>query len=217
MSIKWIFWDNDGVLVNTEHLYFQTTQAAMANLGIQIDLEIYCELLLKQAKGTWHLALEAGVEKGNIERAKLWRDEQYAKALDNENINMPNSKDVVRQSAEYGMKMGIVTSSMKHHFEIIHRSKEFLNYMEFVLTNGDYTHSKPDPAPYLKALQLAKCKKEEALVIEDSERGLNAAHAAGLKCWVVPTELSKDQNFTNAEQVLSNITEIPHLLKREVL
>ena len=104
--------------------------------------------------------------------------------------------------------MGIVTSSRKDHFEIIHKQTGFLKYFDFIVTSEDVKNTKPDPEPYLKALELSGMKKEECIVVEDSERGLRAAIAAGLKCYIIPTELTKNSDFTGAEKVLNNIKEI---------
>jgi hypothetical protein len=59
--IKAIFWDNDGVLVDTERLYFHATQHVLATVGILLTKEQYIALFLVQGKGAWHLAAEKGI------------------------------------------------------------------------------------------------------------------------------------------------------------
>ena len=108
--------------------------------------------------------------------------------------------------------MGIVTSSKKNHFEIIHKNSGLLKYFDFILTADNYVNSKPAPDPYLKALELSGVKKEECMVIEDSERGLKSALAAGLKCFVIPTNLTKLSDFSGAEKILTKINEVPNHL-----
>jgi beta-phosphoglucomutase-like phosphatase (HAD superfamily) len=76
------------------------------------------------------------------------------------------------------------------------------------LTSDDYIKCKPSPEPYLKAVEVAGLEKDECIVIEDSERGLKSALSAGLKCYIIPTELSKYSNFEGAEKILSKITDI---------
>ena len=110
--------------------------------------------------------------------------------------------------------MGVVTSSREDHFNIIHQKNSLLKYFDFVLTSDDYTKTKPSPAPYLKAVAKTGLNKEECIVIEDSERGLRAALSAGLKCYVIPTSLTKYSDFSGAEKILNNISEVPKLLIR---
>src|SRR6202035_5393847 len=76
--IKAIFWDNDGVLVETEHLYFQATQQVLASIGIELTQDQYIDLFLVQGKGAWHLAEEHGIAPGGIERLRRERNARYS-------------------------------------------------------------------------------------------------------------------------------------------
>lgn len=53
---------------------------------------------------------------------------------------------------------------------------------------------------------------EQCLVIEDSPRGLIAAGAAGIRCWVIPSGLTQGMNF---ERILRSIDERGTLLATE--
>ncbi|MDH3454976.1 MAG: HAD-IA family hydrolase, partial [Desulfuromonadales bacterium] len=65
---------------------------------------------------------------------------------------------------------------------------------------------------YLLALQKSGQQAQHALVIEDSPRGLAAAKAAGLTCWVIPGHHTSGQDFPEADRVLSSLEEIPELI-----
>ena len=58
-------------------------------------------------------------------------------------------------------------------------------------------------------------RPEDCLVVEDSERGLAAATAAGLPCLIVLSDWSRDADFSGATQVLPSIRDVPEaVLKR---
>ncbi len=76
----------------------------------------------------------------------------------------------------------------------------------------DYGQSKPSPEPYLTAMQRNGLAAEECLVIEDSERGLRAALAAGLRCIVIPQGMTRGMDFTGALRQLDDIREVPALV-----
>ena len=177
-----IFWDNDGVLVNTEHLYFRVTQQVLASVGIDLDAETYGDFFLKQSQGAWHLAAEHGISQARLVALREGRNALYSQLLQESDITMHGVAPVLQSLAKH-FAMGVVTTSQRDHFEIIHRRTEFLEFFDFVLVREDYGQSKPAPEPYLKALQMAGCLPTACLVIEDSERGLTAAKAAGLSCW----------------------------------
>jgi HAD superfamily hydrolase (TIGR01509 family) len=206
-----IFWDNDGVLVNTEHIYFQATQRILATIGVPLTPDQYLEMFLVQGKGAWHLVEEKGFTAGEIEALRSQRNTLYGQLLA-ETPLVIDGVDRVLKSLHGRYLMGVVTSSRKDHFDVIHRNTGLLKYFDFVLTGEDYKHVKPDPEPYLKAIEKSGCDPDACLAVEDSLRGLTAAKAAGIKCIVVPTPLTRASNFDTADQVLENIEEILRFL-----
>jgi len=209
--IRAILWDNDGVLVDTEHLYFLATREVLATVGITLTEAMYVELLLVQGKGAWHLAEEKGVSREDVARLRNQRNELYLKLVSAEVKVIDGVEDVLR--ALYGeYLMGVVTSSKREHFESIHSKTGLMKYFAFVLTGGDYGKHKPDPEPYLIAVEKTRFTKEECVAVEDSERGLISATAAGLKCIVIPRGLTRAQKFEGAYKVLKSIRELPAAL-----
>jgi HAD superfamily hydrolase (TIGR01509 family) len=204
---KAIFWDNDGVLVETEHLYFQATQQVLASVGIPLTQEQYLELFLVQGRGAWHLAEEHGIGPGDIDHLRNERNALYGDLLAQATRLTP---DIVRVlDALHGKYvMGVVTSSRKDHFDLIHRTTGLLKYFEFVLTASDFSRVKPDPEPYLRAVDRSGVGPAACVAIEDSERGLESAMRAGISCIVVPTALTQGGNFAGARRILGSIGEI---------
>jgi len=209
--IKAIFWDNDGVLVDTEILYYRACKETFASIGIDLSEDLYIEYFLKKGSGTWHLAEQKGLNNDAIVKLRQERNKIYSDLLRNHSKVMEGVQQTL-DKLHGKFTMGVVTSSRKDHFDIIHQNSGLLKYFDFVLTSEDYTKTKPSPDPYLKAVAKTGLKKEECIVIEDSERGLRAALSACLKCYVIPTSLTKDSNFKGAEKILNNISEVPGLL-----
>jgi HAD superfamily hydrolase (TIGR01509 family) len=205
--IKSIFWDNDGILVDTEKLYYKASKLTFAKIGIDLTDEMYVQYFLKQSHGTWHLAKELGYSDNTISELRMERNNLYSKLLESETEIIDGVEDVLRL-LHGKVKMGIVTSSRKDHFKIIHKRTGFLKYFDFFITSEDVKNTKPDPEPYIKALQLSGMNKEECVVVEDSERGLRSAIATGLKCYIIPTSLTSNSDFSGAEKILNNIKEI---------
>lgn len=209
--IKALFWDNDGVLVDTERLYFLATQQMLATVGISLTQERYVELFLVQGKGAWHLAVEKGLAAA-VDQLRRDRNALYRAALQQQTLVLDGVPQVL--DALHGTyAMGIVTSSEPDHFALIHQKTGLLPYFQFALTAADYTHTKPHPEPYLLAVERSGFDKEECLVIEDSERGLTAAREAGLRCVVIPSDLTRGGNFVGAYRVLQRVTDLVDVLQ----
>jgi HAD superfamily hydrolase (TIGR01509 family) len=212
--IKAILWDNDGVLVDTEPLFFRATREVLARVGVNLTQELYAEYLLKQGKGAWHLAAERGVSPDGIELMRKERNAIYEQLLRQGNAVIDGAEKTLAKL--YGkFIMGIVTSSDPEHLEIIHQSTGLLRYFDFVVTSLYFTNYKPHPEPYLVGFERTGCSKDECIVVEDSPRGLTAAKAAGIRCLVIPYGLAAKENFSGAYMVLNAITDVtPELLRR---
>jgi len=203
--IKAIFWDNDGVLVDTERLYFRATKEILASVGFELTEEQFIELFLIEARGPWHLL--QGYSAEQIQMLRKRRNQLYSEFLTEKKTVMDGVEEVL--AGLHGKyKMGIVTSSLKEHFEIIHRSTGLLKYFDFVVASGDYTKYKPDPEPYLVALEKAGVEAGECVAIEDSLRGAMSATGAGIRCYVVPHGLTRNLDFRGAHKVLPNIRDL---------
>jgi HAD superfamily hydrolase (TIGR01509 family) len=206
-----IFWDNDGVLVDTEHLYFEATRQVLASIDILLTEDDYRELFLMQGRGAWHLAEARGLPAPKVQALKQRRNALYAELIAEAPRALPGVLDVV--SALHGRyRMGIVTSSRRDHFELIHRHTGLLPYFDFVVTADECPRTKPCPDPYVRALELSGVDRDSCLAIEDSERGLEAATGAGVRCAIVPSRLTRTQTFAGAWRRLDSVRDLLVLL-----
>lgn len=202
-----LLWDNDGVLVDTEGLYFKATREVLASVGVELSEALYLQLFLREGRGAFHLARERGLDESQIDMLRSARDARYAQLLKSGSLLLAGVEQAVSALARQ-YRMAIVTSSLREHFQLAHRSTGLLQHFELVLTYGDYARAKPDPDPYLTALARLGLQAEACLVIEDSERGLRAARAAGVRCWVVPSPLAREGSFVEAERVFASLGEL---------
>lgn len=205
--IRGILFDNDGVLVNTEHLYYETTRDVLKKAGIELTPIDFVEYFLRQGRGAWHFLEEKNFSEAEIDEYRQERNENYFKLISEKNTLLPGVKTAIKQlSKKY--KLGIVTSCRRKHFEAIHNNTDILKYFEFCLVREDYDKSKPNPEPYLYGMEKIGLSKEELVIVEDSERGLKSAVAADIKCIVIPQGFTIGGNFTGCWKELKDISEI---------
>lgn len=209
-----ILFDNDGVLVDTEALYFRANREALAGIGVTLDEAAYVELFLRTGRGAWHLAEALGHDGPAIEALRAARDRAYAALVEGAELLMPGAAEAVAALAGR-YRLAIVTSSEPEPFARTHARTGLLSHFELVLTRQHYRLSKPDPEPYLCAVDRLGVAPGRCLVIEDSERGLQAAKAAGLCCWVIPSGFTKTGRFDAADAVLADLRAAARRLLRE--
>jgi HAD superfamily hydrolase (TIGR01509 family) len=207
---KFLLWDHDGVLVDTEPLYFAATRECIELLGLELDEPTYWGLMTR-GRTSWELARARGISEDRIMQAREERDCRYRHYLLTREIEIDGVLDVLNAlKDEY--RMAIVTTSKRRDFELIHQSRRIRDYFEFVITVDDCAKAKPDPDPYLRALKMFGAAPEQAIAIEDSARGLTAAIAAGLKCIIIHNEFTAKHDFTGAHCILGSIRELPDTL-----
>ncbi len=212
MTFKYIFWDNDGVLVATESLYYQANREALARHGVDLTEDQFRTISLTNGQSVLDLAGRANLDATQSAALRQWRNARYAELLATGDLVLPGVRETLH-TLHRQVGMAIVTSARREHFEIIHSCSGLLSLFDFVLTREDYTNSKPDPEPYLLALANSRQAARECLVIEDSPRGLAAARAAGLTCWVIPGAETSGADFSGADRILEDIGEVARRLR----
>ncbi len=211
MKFKAIFFDSDGLLVDTEGLSFETTRRVFASVGVEMTKEWYIRENLGKGRRSAELLQSHGIPEGQILELMHQRGEMYAQFLQKEVMPMDGVREVL-ETLRGKCILGVVTSSRKEYFDIIMKKTHLRSFFDFVVNREDVQNIKPDPEPYLKALEISKQSPEECLALEDSYRGVQAAKAAGLTCYAISDELTRTQNFSIADRVLHSIREIPAIV-----
>ena len=207
--VKAMLWDNDGVLVDTEKLYFEACRDELAAQGIEINEADFVATFLKTSEGI--KAFVGHLDEAEFAALRTRRNERYSALLQRGVEPITGVRETL--AALHGkVRMGIVTSCRGDHFEMIHASTGLLSYFDFVLVREDYEVSKPEPEPYLVAMERNGLAADECLEVEDSERGLQAAVAAGLRCVVIRQGLTEQSDFSRAFAVLNDINELAPLV-----
>lgn len=107
-----ILWDNDGVLVDTERLYFQAMREMFAGAGIPLTVELYFEYFLSRSKGTSTSAFAHGLSEADIATMQGSRNERYQQMLEQECITMNGVRETLSILRSHFV-IGIVTSSRR--------------------------------------------------------------------------------------------------------
>lgn len=104
-------------------------------------------------------------------------------------------EDFLRAAKEHGLKVALATSAGKtkpyFHLERLN----LLRYFDEIVTAELVMRIKPYPDLFLKALELLKTEPEEALVLEDSQNGLEAGKRAGIRTMIIENDVTKFSDF----------------------
>ncbi|WP_108061338.1 HAD family hydrolase [Poseidonibacter lekithochrous] len=208
---KYILFDNDGVLVETEKWYYEANKIALKELNLTLDLPTYLEIMARGGTA-WEVAFEAGFSKEIVDKQRFKRDIYYQEFLKTKDIEIPNVKKVLdKLSKKY--KMAIITTSRRVDFDLIHQNRGIVDYMDFTLCVEEYKRAKPYPDPYLAGIKKFNAKKSETIIVEDSQRGLTSAYNAQIECAIVYNEFTVSHDFSKASYSIKKLEELEELLE----
>jgi HAD superfamily hydrolase (TIGR01509 family) len=186
-TIKMIFFDMDGCLIDSEIVYVYAWLELFQELNIPIELD---EIMNWRGKNNRLINERINEFVGDMDETlnlRKIRDERfYVKLYNNEVELKPYAKDVLDYLDSKNIPYALVTSTIKEkaskvltHFNLYHRFK-------FIFFGDDVVDSKPNPEIYLKAVSQSGLNKHEILVFEDSRNGIEACNNAGLDVVYVP-------------------------------
>jgi HAD superfamily hydrolase (TIGR01509 family) len=210
--IKAILWDNDGLLVDSERVYFEANRQALLRAGIHLTQPQFSDISLRQGLSLLELARERGWTSGQIAALREERDAHYLQLL-SQGVHLLPGVEKTLAALKGSVRMAIVTSSQRVHFDAIHDKSKLLPYFDFVLTREDFAHGKPAPDGYLEGVRRLGLPPDDCLAVEDSERGLMSAVAAGVRCVVVPNAQTANGDFSRALAILSDVSQLVALLQ----
>ena len=207
---RYILWDNDGVLINSEPLYYQANREILESVGIEHTTRD-SDQMMTYGYGLTDILRTHEFSQTDINELHRRRIDRYQTLLMTENYAIEGAEEIVAKLAE-DYSMAIVTASPRQDFKVIHKDTSFLKYMDFVLNREDYDRTKPDPEPYRLALNRFNIQPESAVVVEDSARGLGSAIAAGIDCIILRNDFTRNHDFEGAIAFADSHTQLPEII-----
>lgn len=101
-----------------------------------------------------------------------------------------------------GANRDFVTSIVKNNFD---------GLFDVVISGSDVKYGKPNPEPYLKAIDKLNVDSDSAIVIENAPLGIESAKSAKLKTFALTTTLGED-NLKNADKIFKSHAELQDFL-----
>ena len=212
--IEAVLWDNDGVLVDTESLFFETTRAAFARLGLDLTKDLWAKQYMGEGKSSADIAALLGGAPDKVKAMLEQRNRQFRQVLAEAPPVRPRVRETLSRLSGR-VRMAIVTGCYRDQLQLVHAASGLLGFFEAIVTGDDCANPKPHPELYLAGMKALGVRAEHCLAVEDSPRGLAAARAAGVACVVVPTELTALLDFAGALSVEQDVSGVLRFMPDE--
>jgi HAD superfamily hydrolase (TIGR01509 family) len=212
--IKAILFDSDGILVDTEQLFFEVTQKVFALSGAMLTRQQWARWYLGEGKRSQQIAEYLGIPSSLREEVIKKRDNQFWDRIAAEEAPILKGVQEVLESLCRQFRLAVVTGASRDHFERIHSSTALAEYFEIIVTSDDYQEPKPSPQAYLTALRKLNLNSHECIAVEDSPRGARSAISATIRCILVPTSLTDTALCPDGCLTIQDLTCLPELIRR---
>ncbi|PEC48873.1 HAD family hydrolase [Bacillus sp. AFS077874] len=204
--IKAVIFDFDGLIVDTESVWFEAYKEVLQRYEVELTLQKFSEVI-----GTSDEILFNFINSNLKEPIEKELIEQMAKGLVDEKLLEPalreNVEDYLISAKNAGLQIALASSSSREWVESFLKKLNIYEYFSVIKTKDDVKKVKPDPELYLKAIEEIGVQASEAVAFEDSLNGLIAATKAGLHCVIVPNQVTSHLKFENHSLRLSSMAE----------
>lgn len=205
-SLKAILFDFDGVIVDSESLHHRAYEAALAPHGVDgIPFDVYADQFSNRGIGLDYCARRVpGID---VRALKLRKEEIFVDLLRRDVVLLPGAADTLRRLAGH-CPLALATGSVREAASWVLRRFDLLDCFCVIVTREDYELEKPQPDAFLQACTSLRVDPASCLVVEDSQKGLRAAGAAGIPCVVVPNAYTRGGDFGQAVAVLDALSDL---------
>lgn len=208
--IRALVFDFDGLILETETPAYQAWVEIYREFGHELPKELWLEYIGRE--GNWFdaLAYLEGLvgprdDRDAIQQRRDARKTELVMAV----AETAGLRRLLTDAKSRGLRLAVCSSSTP---------KWVLGHLERLDLRAFFDHvqcrdrpelrAKPAPDLYLAACAGLRVRPEEAIAFEDSRNGMLAAHAAGIRCVVVPNELTVAMDLTGADHRFDSLATV---------
>jgi HAD superfamily hydrolase (TIGR01509 family) len=205
MAIRAVVFDLDGLMFDTEALFFRVASQVLQSRGKRFTPEIMRALIGRRGAEVagWLKAMAGIDEPPEIILGEV--REQFAAEVDTAVHSTPGLFALVDHLHRRGLPTAVATSSGRAYADRLLTRHGLAGRFAFVLTSEDVTRGKPDPEIYRSAADRFTVPAGEMLVLEDSPAGVEAARGAGAVAVAVPHEHSPVEALRAADLIVPRL------------
>ena len=207
--IKAVIFDHDGVIADTEPIHFRADNAVLSKYGFSISAEANDSLVGISTTKSWEIFREMF----KIPEAAEWLAGEKTNAtvdiIKSEGI-LPNDGllPLLDRIKSKNYKMAIASGQYRKVIDAVLDKLKIGSYFGVIVSTEDTAVGKPNPEVFLTAAKRLGAKPSECVVIEDSQAGVVAAKAAGMRCVALRMPSTASHDVSMADVIVNSLAEL---------
>lgn len=206
--------DFDGVIIDSEPLHAEAKRVTLNHFLIPHPDKLFADFKGRPDSAFFqYVATELANGRATAKEMGSYKEKVYSHLFDDVPL-VSGALDFLAIARKSFQKLGLATSATRHDFQLGARKYQLETWFDAIVTGDDTRKHKPDPEPYLKAMEALGVTSAAGLVIEDSPNGIRAAKAA--QCRVVgltTTFPARELGSAGADWVVSSYDELIQTLE----
>ncbi|MBN1164247.1 MAG: HAD family phosphatase [Candidatus Krumholzibacteriota bacterium] len=208
-----VIFDFDNVIVDSEPYHYRAYATVFASHGHRLDRDEYWVEWTSRGGGAEGEISRYGLDLDPIQIRKE-KDPIYSRFCRGGKIPaFPLALKIIRSFHRAGFSLVIASGSYQRDIRAIISSLGIESYFKAVIGKDGIEKTKPHPETYLRAVARTGFKAHQCFAIEDAEKGISSAQAAGLKVIVIETGITRGFKLERADLRLSGQEELYLLLQ----
>lgn len=175
---KLAIFDLDGTLFDTKDVNYNAYQNAirMAKIDVKIDYDDFCKLYNGKNYREFLPKVIPNISEEQLKKIHNFKKNIYQEYLDKAKKN--ELLFLMIEEIKEKFYISIVTNASKKNVEDILEKFSVKNLFDLLITQEDVENPKPSAEGFLKAMNYFNISKENTIIFEDSEIGIQAANKA---------------------------------------
>jgi len=204
----------DGVLIDSEPLHLESTSRLLReSFGVEFGKVDNLEFLGTTDRRMFEVLRERHSLAPDVEELITRRKAIYLEIVENQGLPWREGiRDLIPYLTGEGYRLAVASSGLRRIVEHTLRTGDLLPHFEAVVTGDDVRTPKPSPEIYLEAARQLALPPSSCIAIEDTDVGVRAAKAAGMRAIAFPTVTTAGMDFGVADWVMGHTREIRELL-----
>lgn len=213
--IKAIIFDMDGLMIDSERVTFECYQERLKDMNLTMDEEFYKTLLGKPIKGIYQRFYDIYGNDFPIENVIQDVHQLMAERFETEGVPVKKGLvELLHYLKDNNYKTIVATSSNRDRVDKILAQAKITEFFDDSICGDEVTKGKPNPEVFLKSCQKLGVNVDEAIVLEDSEAGIQASYDANIKVICIPDMKYPEKQYEEKTfKILKDLTEVTAYLK----
>ncbi|AYW47111.1 HAD family hydrolase [Tetragenococcus osmophilus] len=214
-----IIFDMDGLMFDTETLYYKATQEVADKMGFSYDFAIYEKYIGISDEEVWQAYHEMYDPLYGQETVNEFINESFDRAVELFEAGAadvkPGLKELLCYLEEKNIQCCVASSNQRRIIDILLEKNQLTEEFSHVVSFEDVEKAKPDPEIFEKAAARFPFSKEELLILEDSKNGVLAADQAVIDVIMVPDLITPTPAIKEKTvAVLPTLNEVSSILEK---